>query len=368
MEILETPNGQAGLEIIKFLADNEQFYESTTPDSHVAVLYSFATTRYYKTVKEETDLYGKNQVGQGAGNFTASFQGCCDALARSGIPYDVVTDLDTNVNKFDSYECIFLPTCACLSDKVIEKLKEFTEKGGTLVATFDTSLYDEKGSRRLDFGLKDVLGISFQGQITNYKNWNYLSVVKPHQIFTGVDAPLLPAPEFGLRVQVPAPSLTLAYFHAPMAGRYEKLTTLENPAIVLNQYGKGRAIYLAGTFAEMINSYAPPEYRKILANIARIFARSPVVLKNGGDIELVVRKQKKRLLIHLINYAGLLPRPFETVLVQPNLELTVAGAEKYLRVFALVDKSGCSVTRKKAALEIKVRKLQEYEVIVLEEK
>ncbi|MCM8820763.1 MAG: hypothetical protein NC932_02285, partial [Candidatus Omnitrophica bacterium] len=128
-------------------------------------------------------------------------------------------------------------------------------------------------------------------------------------------------------------------------------------------------IYLAGTFGEMMNSYAPPEYRKMLANIAKLFARNPVSIEPTDNIEVVIRKQKKRMLVHLINYAGLVPRPFEKIMPQYNLKVSITAGQKYCKVYTLADKHGCLVKRyKNGKLEIKVKRIGEYEVIVLEER
>ena len=49
-------------------------------------------------------------------------------------------------------------------------LRRFVASGGSLVATFATSLYDEWGAPRKDFGLADVLGIRYQGKISYHLN------------------------------------------------------------------------------------------------------------------------------------------------------------------------------------------------------
>jgi hypothetical protein len=367
IEVMNTPGGRAGIEMVQFLAENERFYENTVSACRVAVMYSFATVRHYRTISKESDLYGRTENKQGMGNFTASFQGFCDALARSGIPYDVVTDLDFGLDGIDSYDCIFLPTCACLSDKAVKKLKGFAAKGGTLIGSFDTSVYNEEGEKRSVPGLKEVFGINRLGSITNYKRWNYLSRSGKHPVFKGIDIPVLPAPEYGFEVKVHGKAEVLARFHGVMAGRYDEPTAPENPAVVLNLYKKGTGIYLAGTFGEMMDSYAPPEYRRMVASIVKLFTRNTVSVDPAGNVEVVVRRQKDRMLVHLVNYTGLVPRPFEKVVPLQNLRVHIKGGKRYSRIFALVDRAGCSVKRRKnGRLEITIKNLNAYEVVVLE--
>ncbi len=367
IEILDTPGGRAAVEIIRFLNLNKKYYESTESAARVAVMHSFATGRYYRTLKMKTDFYGqKKDSGLSCtGNFTSSLYGFCSALARSGIPYDVVTDLDYTIKNTGRYDCIFLPTCACLSDNVIKHLEEFVSEGGVIAATLDTSLFDETGKRRNDFGLRKLLGVSFANEIVGFKNWNYISTNGKDPVFKGIDIPLLPAPDYALKVIPDKNAEVVAHFHEPMAGRYEPLTPQGIPAIVINKFNKGRAIYFSGTFGEMMNSYSPPEYRKMVANIAEIFAGNPVSLKGGINIEVVLRKQEKRMILHLINYAGLVPRPFESMVPRHNLEIKTAKGN-YERAFALAGKKGCSFSLKDGELNIKVDTLKDYEVIVLE--
>ena len=366
-DIMDTPGGRAGVEAVSFLRENEKFYEGTVCAGRAGVMNSFATSRYYKTLASITDFYGSGEKPKvpAEGNFTASLYGVFTALARSGIPCGVASDLDFALEGVDSFGCIFLPTCACLSDKTIEKLKDFTGRGGTLVATYDTSLYNEEGKRRKDFGLKEVFGISCLKEVVDYKNWNYVSFDRSHPLFKGIDVPFLPAPEFGINVSVTGKARVLASFYKPMAGRYEPMTRPDKPAVVINRYKKGTGVYLAGTFGEMMNSYAPPEYRKMFANMARMFSGNTVSLDAAENIEVVLRKQKNRMLVHLINYSGLVPRPFEKILPRHNVKIRVEEPP-YRKAFALADKEGCSFRHERGMMEITVKELKEYEVIVLE--
>ena len=57
-----------------------------------------------------------------------------------------------------------LPNIEALSDRQCAQLADFVRRGGGLVATSETSLRDEWGVARSDFGLADLFGVSFAGR------------------------------------------------------------------------------------------------------------------------------------------------------------------------------------------------------------
>ena len=128
-------------------------------------------------------------------------------------------------------------------------LRGFVRAGGNLVATFTASLHDEKGRVRRDFALGDVFGVKAAGHITHYPNFNYFvprSGAKA--LFDRTEIPMFPAPELAVDIRTRPGTRVLADFLKPLAGRYVPLTGRGFPAIVLNRYGRGRCLYLAGAF------------------------------------------------------------------------------------------------------------------------
>ena len=56
-----------------------------------------------------------------------------------------------------------LPNTACLDDAQVAAIERFVRSGGGLVASLDTSLFDEFGDPRPNFALADVLGVDYAG-------------------------------------------------------------------------------------------------------------------------------------------------------------------------------------------------------------
>jgi hypothetical protein len=289
-------------------------------------------------------------------------------LARSGIPYDIVTDIGLTPAKLAKYECLLLPASAALSDDDVDMIRAYVEDGGHVIGLFDATLFAPDGRRREDLGLAGVFGVSFDGSLTDYKTWNFFSPSGPHPVFDGIDVPLYPAPPTGLDVSAREGADVLARFHAPLEGRYSALTAPDKPAVVLNRTGRGQALFLAGSFGEMNYERNPAEYRQMMANAVRLFTTPPARLSGQvGNIEVVVRKQGERLLIHLVNYAGLPPRPFEALAPQRDLQVCLpAYRGEPGTVRALMSGEDCSFAPGEDGLVIDVPVLNDYEVITVE--
>ncbi len=82
---------------------------------------------------------------------------------------------DRRIASIDS-RLLILADAAALSDAQCDAIRGYVKRGGSLLATFATSLYDEVGRRRDDFGLADVFGVSFDGRIDGPMQNSYLSL------------------------------------------------------------------------------------------------------------------------------------------------------------------------------------------------
>src|SRR5262249_46824630 len=153
----------------------------------------------------------------------------------------------------DRFKVLILPNIAALSDQQCNQLREYAQRGGSIVATFETSLYNEWGVARKNFGLADVFGATYNGRIEGPMQNSYLTVEKDpatgehHSILAGLeDAERIIN---GVsRVDVNAiqnPSntpLTLipSYPDLPMEEVFPRIGHTNVPAVYLHESGKNR--------------------------------------------------------------------------------------------------------------------------------
>lgn len=141
-------------EINVFLGKNEDWYTGTK-------FWSYSTANYYQTTAEETDFTdAKRTVADRYKNDPRkAFNGWFDVLSRSRIPFDVLDDAALSDGTLNRYEVLVLPGSSCMSAAETEAVRKFVSEGGKLVATFDTSFYDEYGRLLEKPALADVFGI-----------------------------------------------------------------------------------------------------------------------------------------------------------------------------------------------------------------
>ena len=100
--------------------------------------------------------------------------GIYHTLIEDHIPFEMVHDRLLDADHLKSFKLLILPNIAALSDTQCEQLQKFVETGGSLLATYETSLYDEEGKPRSDFGLANLFGVSYSNQVEGPLQNSYL--------------------------------------------------------------------------------------------------------------------------------------------------------------------------------------------------
>ena len=119
--------------------------------------------------------------------------GMYHALVEARVPFELVHEALLTPDRLDAFKLLILADAAALSDAQCAAIREFVSRGGSVLATFATSLYDETGGKRADFGLADLFGVSFAGRIDGPMQNSYLTLEadpatgRRHAILDGLD-------------------------------------------------------------------------------------------------------------------------------------------------------------------------------------
>ncbi|MBL9125977.1 MAG: beta-galactosidase trimerization domain-containing protein, partial [Planctomycetaceae bacterium] len=247
--------------------------------------------------------------------------GAFRAIFEKHWPVRVLTEYDLEDDDLRGVRVLVLPNVACLSDRAAEVIRRFVKRGGGLVATFETSLYDENFARRADFALADVLAASYrQSHLVTQRVENlYVALAGPHPI---VDDPLIVAKQSTSWTNPAGPpsgpgKLALIASAAEVAPREGARTIAtyqtnippspdQHPAIVVSEFGAGRVVYLPAAFDKAMFFYPDSYIRQVLANACRWAAGDdapPVEVEGPLLLATTFRRQpaEKRTIVHLLN-------------------------------------------------------------------
>lgn len=281
----------------------EPYLRNESPLARVAMVYSQQTAAFY----------GGEQARQKVEDHALGFY---QALIEARIPFEMVHDRLLDAEHIGQFKTLILPNIAALSDAQCQQLREFVTRGGSLVATFETSLYDEWGMRRDNFGLSDLLGVTYDGSIEGPMQNAYLRLERDPQ--TGVHHPLLAGLEDAeriingaFRVKVRAtepfanPPLTLipSYPDLPMEEVYPRVPRTDIPEVYLRELGKGRVLYFPWDIDRIFWEVLCVDHAKLLSNSVEWATNEerPATVTGPGVLDVTVWRQRDSLTVHLVN-------------------------------------------------------------------
>ena len=356
---LNQPAAESVAGLNHYLAGNERYYTGTRSEARTALVWSDVTANFYAGAAAQMIDIDRVAAQSQIGNLDGEFLGLADALVRSHTPFDVLDDVALEREPLDRYQTLVLPNVACMSDTVAARLDGWVKRGGTLLATFETSLYDQTGLPRTNFALAQTIGATANGKIVGPMLHDFMQP-RDHAGPLAATKALLEASVYHVPVKATA-AQTLIQFMKPLAGRYDGLPQAsEDPALLVNLSGKGRAIYFSGDLGNTIQSFHLASH----LDLFKPWFASPIKVSNApGSVEVVVRSQAagKRWLVHLVNATGEMTRPIQEIMPVRDLQVELPAGRSPLRVTAL--RSGKRIA---AGRTITLPLLKDYELLVIE--
>ncbi len=232
-------------------------------------------------------------------------------LVEGRFLFDFVHEDDLGPETLKKYTALLLPNIALLSDEQCRQLRTYVEGGGSLLATFETSLYDERNKRRDDFGLSDVFGIHKAGEIQGtVGNAFYARIEKQHAILNGfAGTNWLPGAEHRVPLKpVEDPVLTVVpgFVAYPPELSYPPTPRTDEPAVVVGERGRSRLLYFPGNVERTMWRSGHTDLDRLLRNSIRWVLRGeqPATIAGPGVIETFVWETEPGLAVHLLNYTN----------------------------------------------------------------
>jgi hypothetical protein len=241
--------------------------------------------------------------------------GMYHALVESRVPFEFVHEATLTPDRLDRFKLLILADAAALSDAQCGAIRDYVTRGGSLLGTFTSSLYDEKGRRRRDFGLADVFGVSFDGRIDGPMQNAYLALDadaaggQRHEILEGFgDTSRIINGVFRVNVrpalEFPSPlTLIPSYPDLPMEDVYPRVPHTTTRELYLRQSGPSRIVYVPWDVDRTFWDVMCVDHLRLLQNAVKWATNEPLPAQvNGpGVIDVTVWRQQHSMTVHLVN-------------------------------------------------------------------
>jgi hypothetical protein len=273
--------------------------------------------------------------------------GFYQALVEARIPFEFVSDKVMTLERLRAFKVVVLANAEQLSDEQCAILRSYVEGGGSLVAAYQSSLYDERGAARSDFGLGDVLAVRLTDTSRPVQN-NYIALMAPHPLNAGFDGAtriIGGTHIIGVASDAAAPFRFIPDFpDLPMEEVYQREAP-DEPAVVCTQNAAGgRTVYFAFNLGALFWEALQSDHGRLIANaVSWALGKTPdVSVEGAGLVDVAVYTGDAGTAVALVNLTNpmamrgpireTLPLPPQTVSIavptdRVKVRLVVAGTD-----------------------------------------
>ncbi len=255
----------------------EDALTGTQPTAEIAIIDPATTLRHWDPDKRH--LAELNDMG------------FYQALVEARLPFEFISDQVMTAEALKRFKLVILANATYLSDEQCQAISDYVAAGGSVVAAHQTSLYDEKGEARADFGLADVFGVTMKSPPRDKVRNSYVAINGTHPINRGyhnsqriiggteliaveptttIDQPFLTVPDF--------PDL-------PMEEVYPRLPPQGVGVAARTTEAGGRVVYIPWNIGEVFWTYLAPDQGMLIANAVKwALGKTPEVTVDGKGV------------------------------------------------------------------------------------
>ncbi len=230
-------------------------------------------------------------------------QGIYDALLRGRFAFDFVHEDRLEPERLTQYRALLLPNVAMLSDRQCQQISDYVNTGGSIMASFETGLYDVLGIHKAG----DVIGTNgnaYYGRIENPGSANL------HPILDGFrDTNWLPGAQNRIRlkpVQNPVLTVVPGFVRYPPELAYPAVSHTDEPAVVLRESGSSRIAYFPGDIERSYWLTGHGDLLRLMHNTIRWITHDESIVRVDGEgfLEMLAWETSPGYAVHLLNYTS----------------------------------------------------------------
>jgi hypothetical protein len=374
---------------------NEEYLINRKPVATVGVVWS----------QLNTDFYGRDE---GELLVELPWRGITEALIRARIPY-IPVHADDIDRKGPDLKLLILPGLGVMSDDQIGAVRRFVKAGGGLIATGESSLFNEWGDRRTDYGLQDLFGSHIiandqkstgsalrknagetyhtylrltpelktsSNSQTDVNSWAATS--SRHPVFSGFDQTDIVS--FGgllEQLKTDESAEVLMTFIPPFPIYPPETSWMRQPAtnipgLILNNLpGCGNVAFMPADLDRQFARYNLPDHGNLIANLIRWASRDNIPLKVDcrGLLDCNIYTRGNKLIIHIVNLtsAGTWRQPVDEYIPVGPVRIRVKLPEgiKGMTLRLLVSGLTIPYVNNKGWAEFSLNSVTDHEVIII---
>jgi hypothetical protein len=301
--------------------------------------------------------------------------GSARILREAHIPFGVVTNI--TLDQLSRFRAVILPSVLEMTTEQADRFRQFVQEGGVLYASGPSSL-SAPGEGEPRFLLEDVLGVRYMGTLgstmtyltpadgeVNKLIWPQENVTFPGQMVQGKEqggAQILATAT--LPMVDPNVGYAIGTHFAQIWSNPPATTPGRDPGIVINSFGKGKAIWVAAPIESRVESV----YANLVVHLLQRVLPRPyhfeMEANRAVEMTLFHQADKHRLLVGLLNMQAEIP----TIPVGGTVRVHVPAGGTLKRVLSLPEqkeipfqKAGSYIQFDVAPFKILKMALVEYE-------
>lgn len=288
---------RTGREFLPWHARHNRHFMNVKSIANVGVVMGQRTQIYYRP--------------PGEGDAGEYVQGYYAALLEGRHTFDFIHEDDLAPESTARYGALILPNVALLSDRQARQIEAYAAAGGSVLAEFETGLYDEAGNPRADFAAGGLFGVSKTGGRTGargFENSFYARIEGQHEVLKGFeDTRWTAGAEWRVPVRAQAPpvlSVVPSYPAYPTEATYTTVTRTSDAALALREDGSSRRAYFAGDMGRTFWRSGHPDTLRLILNTLDwlLRGRRPVRVEGEGLIEVFAWETEAGFAVHMLNF------------------------------------------------------------------